>query len=364
MNPLYDLRYAADHFVGIGTYAYCTFEKLLDLPGPERWSALWDPSLAHTRFDLDALRRHPRLRWIEAPAPPLSWGGMRALSAVLVRERPDVSVSPFHLLPRRPPCPAVVTIHDVRPLRFASELPLWKRLPYRWALGHTRAAHAVATPSAFAREEVLDYLPLDPERVHVVPPGTNEGLAAATPQRPERAPDPPFALVVGDNRPHKNLELLAQAWAQDPPPFPLVGAGPVHARHPGLDALARQHGARDVIALGRVSEAELAWLYRHARVLCFPSRYEGFGSPIAEAMRFGVPIVASGIQVLAETAGGAASYRHPDVPREWADEVRRLAADGEARDARVRAAHARSATLTYDATARRMLELARAAAAR
>ena len=113
-----------------------------------------------------------------------------------------------------------------------------------------------------------------------------------------------------------------------------------------------------------VSDAMLGDLYRLADGLLFPSRYEGFGSPIAEAMRFGVPIVASGIQVLAETAGGAASYRHPDVPREWADEVRRLAADGEARDARVRAAHARSATLTYDATARRMLELARAAAAR
>src|SRR5205814_6378291 len=77
MQIAFDLRYAADHFAGIGRHAFCLFEALLELPGPERYTALWNPALAITRFDLEPVRRHPRVTWVEKPfgplAPPSLW---------------------------------------------------------------------------------------------------------------------------------------------------------------------------------------------------------------------------------------------------------------------------------------------------
>src|SRR3989442_16030157 len=67
----YDLRYASDHFTGIGTHAFCLLEAMVALPGDERFVVLWNPALPSTRFDHRALRAHHRIRWVETPARPL-----------------------------------------------------------------------------------------------------------------------------------------------------------------------------------------------------------------------------------------------------------------------------------------------------
>jgi glycosyltransferase involved in cell wall biosynthesis len=83
--------------------------------------------------------------------------------------------------------------------------------------------------------------------------------------------------------------------------------------------------------IGRVSEAELWALYRHATVFAFPSRHEGFGLPVLEAMSQGVPVVASDIPVLREVAGGAAVLVAPDQPQQWAEAIAGLLGDEAAR---------------------------------
>src|ERR1700754_449005 len=65
MNVAYDLRYAADHFTGIGTHAHALLEALLEQPGGERFTVLWNPALPARRFDLEAIARHPRVFWVE-----------------------------------------------------------------------------------------------------------------------------------------------------------------------------------------------------------------------------------------------------------------------------------------------------------
>jgi alpha-1,3-rhamnosyl/mannosyltransferase len=356
----YDLRYACDHFVGIATYAHAVLDALLTLPGDERYVVLWDPRQRQSRFELSGLRSHPRVAWVEKPFAPLGLLAMARVGAWLRALGPAAYFSPFHLLPFRPACPCIVTIHDVRPLRYISELSPWRLAPYRWGLVRATRARVIVTVSEFSRQEVLAMLPAVPDRVRTVHPGVHQGLRRAEPRRPDGMPSREFGLVVGDNRPHKNLSVLARAWSRlgDPPPLELVAVGPTHGRYPGLTELARRSGAR-AVHLGRRTDAELAWLYANATIMLFPSLYEGFGSPLVEALQQGVPAVVSDIPAFREIADGAARFVPPHSPEAWAAEVRRLLADGDERVRLAAAGRRRAAELSYRRTAEGILAILR-----
>lgn len=363
MRIAFDLRYAADHFTGIGTHAWCLFQALLEQPGDERYVVLWNPRLAHRRYDVRALARHPRVEWTEHRIDPMSPAGNWATGAWLRRVRPDLYLSPFYLVPFRAPCPCVVTLHDVWPLRLPHGLSWAKRALFRASLARLSRARLVLTSSAFSRDEIVGLLGLDPARVQAVllgaPPAPGRPGA-----RPAGAPDGPFALVVGDNRPRKNLALLARVWAARAcAGTTLVSAGPLDPRYPSLAELARRTGAPQVVSLGWVGDDELEWLYAHAALLLFPSRYEGFGLPMVEAFARGVPVIGADTPTLAEVAGGAALLLDPDDDEAWTRGVGRLLGDAGERDRRIDAGRARAAALTYRATAERTLALLRAAVA-
>jgi glycosyltransferase involved in cell wall biosynthesis len=354
----YDLRYACDHFVGIGTYAFSLLEALLALPGDERYVVLWDPRQAHARYDLSGLRSHPRVTWVERPYAPLGFWALVQAGAWLRRLAPDAYFSPFHFLPLAPGCPCVLTVHDVRPLRFRDELGPVRRELFHQSLRRACRSQRLVTDSEFSRAEILALLPVVPARVRAIRLGVQPGLGTLAGERPPAVPDGPFALVVGDNRPHKNLVVLAEAWARmgAAAPLALVGAGPVDARHPDLVALARRSGAQ-AHHLGRVSQAGLAWLYRNATLFLFPSVYEGFGLPLAEALAHGLPVVASDLPVLREFGDDAACFVTPDRPDLWARAVADLAGDTSARARLGAAGRVQAAALTYERTARGVLEV-------
>ena len=362
MIVAYDLRFATDHFVGIGTYAFALLEALLTLPGDERYVVLWDPHQAHARFDFAGVRSHPRVIWVEMPYPPLGPWALFQVGAWLRRLSPEVYFSPFHFLPLMPGCPCVLTVHDVRPLRFRDELDPVRMALYRLSLRRACRAQFLVTVSDFSRAEMVAFLPADPVRVRTVRPGVQPGLGSLAPERPPAVPEEPFALVVGDNRPHKNHAVLASAWARfgPSPPLELVGAGPVDARHPDLAVLARRAGAR-AHHLGRVSQGELAWLYQHATLLLFPSCYEGFGLPLAEAFAQGLPAVVSDLSVFREIGGDVACFVAPDRADRWAEVIADLARDAAARERMSAAGRARAADLTYEQTARGLIEVLREA---
>ena len=201
------------------------------------------------------------------------------------------------------------------------------------------------------------------EQVRVVPLGVPATRGTPEPRRPATLPRDPFALVVGINKPHKNLVTLAQAWGSfgDHAPLRLVSCGPEDPRNPRLGPLAEKFGARDVTVLGRVDEDELEWLYRHATALLFPTLYEGFGFPLLEAFTHGVAAIASDIPTLREVGEGAAMFVDPKDPAAWAEAVRQVARDPELRARLQDAGPARARQFRYERTAREMLEVLRAA---
>jgi glycosyltransferase involved in cell wall biosynthesis len=364
MTIVYDLRYASDHFTGIGTHAYCLLEALLALPGPERYTVLWNPELSASRFDLDAVNRHPRVNWVERQWAPLGLASLWRVGRWLHELRPTVYLSPFYFMPFRPGCPCVLTLHDVWPLRLPGGLKFWPRALYQLALAHAAQARFIITSSEFSRREIEELSAVEPGQVRVVALGIPLMRGQIASRRPEGAPEGPFALVVGINKPHKNLATLAAAWATlgPDPPLALVSAGPEDPRHPRLPMLARRQRAARVAALGHVDEDELEWLYDHATLGLFPSLYEGFGLPMVEAFGHGVPVVASDIPTLREVGEGVARFVEPLDSVAWAREVRALALDSGARDAMAEAGRARARELTYERTARATLEVLREAA--
>jgi glycosyltransferase involved in cell wall biosynthesis len=258
--------------------------------------------------------------------------------------------------PLAPPGPRrgrslVVTVHDAVPFTHPETLTprgvAWHRAAISRAM---RLAGAVVVPTAAVADELRRYAP-GPAAVHVVGHGVADALlrppdAAEADRIAEalRLPDA-YVLAVGTIEPRKGLDVLIEAMAAPTAPdLPVVIAGPAGWGGVDLTAIASGHGfaAGRLHLLGRVSDAELAVVLRRATVLAAPSRAEGFGLPVLEAMAVGVPVVHSDAPALVEVAGNTGVVVKTGDPAALADALRsvvdRRAATAEMlRNARLRA---------------------------
>ena len=172
-----------------------------------------------------------------------------------------------------------------------------------------RNCDTVFVNSEYTRGDVIRTLQLDPARVHVAAPGVDAWFG---PDGDRADLGAPYVLTVATLEPRKNLQVLvdAQRLLNGRLLLAVVG-GAGWGKQPLLDA----PGIR---LLGRQDNESLARLYRGAAVVAYPSRFEGFGIPIVEAMASGVPVVASSHASLDEAAGGVALRADPDDPEAWA----------------------------------------------
>jgi glycosyltransferase involved in cell wall biosynthesis len=255
--------------------------------------------------------------------------------------------------------PAAVFIHDLAFRVRPAEVP-WQQRFYMGSLvpPALRAAAAVLVPSQATRTDLLESYPLPglEEKLEVVPEGPSNlaGEAAPLPDGLE----PGFLLAVGTVEPRKNYDRLMAAYrrlrarAQAPP---LVVAGrPGWEARSTLEVLSREPG---VVHLGHVPGPVLRTLYQNARLLAFPSLYEGFGLPLLDAMCESVPALAADRGSLPELADGAALLVDPEDTDAIAAGLERLLSDEELRQRLVEAGRRRAAEFTWESAARRTLEI-------
>jgi glycosyltransferase involved in cell wall biosynthesis len=262
------------------------------------------------------------------------------LNRALARVEAQVFHGTDFAVPYLPRIPAVMTVHDLSPWR--EPAPASARVRRRAGLLlRLRVPTLIHTPSAAVREELIAMFRWPADRVVAVP------LAAAE----HFVPTPtshtaPYFLYLGTLEPRKNLDVLIAAMdllrAQGLN-IPLKLAGQLRDGYRLPDHPAVQW-------LGPQPEGDLPALLSNARAVLYPSRYEGFGLPVLEAMQCGATVIASDIPVHREVGGEAALYAPVSDPAAWASLM--LAAER-----RPALSLARAAQYSWRQTARRMREL-------
>ena len=249
-----------------------------------------------------------------------------------------------HALPLAPGCPAVVTIHDLSFEREPSLMSRKDRLVFKRVVPRAaRKAKRVLTVSERTRRDLRELYGIPDDKIVVTPNGVG---SAFTPGDGKGGYD--YVLMVGAIQGRKNP--LAALAAAESAGLPLIVAGP--AKDEELTRLLERRGAR---IAGYVTGDELVQLYRGAVCLIQPSRFEGFGLPVLEAMACGTPVVAVPEAALQEVAGDAAVWADE---HELGDGIRRAVAE---RERLVAAGLERARAFSWAETARRTLEVYREA---
>ena len=272
-----------------------------------------------------------------ARALPTNLGWMlTGLPRAARRARLDLFHAPSYTAPLAGPRPLVLTIHDVSYERNPEWYP-YKRDPLRRAFYRfsARSADRIVTDSNFSKNEIIDMYSLPPSAIDVV------ALAAAPvfregPALPLPSTIPPrFILHVGDLHVRRNLPMLARAVAalrgrrSDLAALGLVLAGVDRGSGADLQAIAdaASPGTPLVTFAGAASEELLLALYRSAVALAYPSRYEGFGLPLLEAMACGTPVIAAATSSIPEVVGDAGVLLDPDDEAGWIAALERVLDD-------------------------------------
>ena len=264
------------------------------------------------------------------------------LPYVARRDSLDMVHGLAYALPLVSPVPGIVTIYDLTFYRMPEAFPAYNRYYLRLVtrLSARRAEH-VCTISESTRRDIVRTLGVRGSRVSVIYPGIADRFERPAPAeiasfRRERGLPERFVLYLGTLEPRKNVISLLRAYARllhagdDVPP--LIVAGGKGWYFDNIFSEVEELGiAQRVYFPGYVPAAEQPYWYAAADLFVYPSYYEGFGLPVAEAMACGTPVVSSSAASLPEIVGDAGHMVPPDDVDALADAMSRLLASAELR---------------------------------
>lgn len=273
------------------------------------------------------------------------------LSLLLLKSKKWL-ISPGYNAPLISSSPYFITIHDLNHIDRSDNSSPLKRLYYNVILKRLcKRARAILTVSEFSKDRIAQWSGVNPSRIFNVGNGVSENFS---PTGRRHEVDGSYLLCVSNRRGHKNETGMVQAFARAnlPENTRLLFTGEAS---PTLLELANSLGISNrIIFAGKVSEDDLASLYRGALCLVFPSFYEGFGLPIIEAFASGTPVITSNVTSMPEIAGDAALLVDPNNVGEIAAAIEKLYDSAELRAELVQRGFKRVANFTWDAVADRV----------
>lgn len=355
----FDAKRAAQNGTGLGNYSRFVIGAMFNhRPGDDY--CLYVPSPRRNRY-LTALPPNAR---IVAPSGiwcrlPSLWRSA-AMSADIMRD----GVELFHGLSNELPLDirkahgtrSIVTVHDLIFLRHPSYYkPIDRRIyDFKFRRACVNADRVIAV-SECTKRDIMSCYGIDGGKIDVVYQGCDKAFSQVVPDAVKAdvarryALPPRFVLYVGSIEERKNLLLLAQAMRFARHPFRVVAVGRRTPYADKVSAWLERNGLADrVTMLHSVSFADLPAIYQLADVFVYPSRYEGFGIPLLEALCSGVPAIGATGSCLEEAGGSGSVYVNPDDPKELAWQLDRLLDDDEARHAMVAMGKSHAARFTEE----------------
>jgi glycosyltransferase involved in cell wall biosynthesis len=342
---------------GIHRYLYNTLEQLPEIDQRISYSVLVGSGNLPARSDWQVLRsrwptHHPLVRIIwEQLAAPL----------VVRRLKADLFHGMAFSLPWAWAGPSVVTIFDMSFFRYPERLTTSRRLYLRQMVkASARNATQILAISESGKREISEILGVPSSKVQVAVPGLSPIFKRAEPtvvealRVKEKLPER-FILYIGTLEPRKNLTTLLNAYAGLPERkvVKLVLVGPIGWQNEPLMALLDNLGLRnDIIMPGFIAEKDLPAWYSAAEVFAYPSIYEGFGMPVAEAMACGCPVVTSDSSSMPEAAGDAGILVPATDVEAWREALRDLILSPEKRDEMASKGKIHAAQFSWHTTAR------------
>ena len=289
---------------------------------------------------------------IDLGGKPLGLTDPLRLWRYLTALKPAHFFSPGFNAPLGRPCPFSLTVHDLIHLDVRQERSPAKQAYYQLVVKPAvHNADVVFTGSEYARQRIAEWSGVDADRIVL----TGHGVGPAfQPEGPLWAHGRPYLLYVGNQKPHKNVEALVQAFAASGlgGDFDLLLTGELAASV--AQAIDRAHLRDRVKPLGLVPEKDLPSLYRTAHALIMPSLHEGFGLPVIEAMACGTPVLSSNRTSLPEAGGDAVGYFDPEDQESFVGGLRSLRDEGLLSDLRARGLR-RAGLFDWDRVAERVM---------
>lgn len=361
---------------GIGNYIHALLHEYAQLEFPHRVIAYIDKPETASELPVD-----PRIS-VKVITPEFyPFYEQYALPRRVMKDNVDVLHCPANTAPLRIPSSVklVLTIHDVMyllPPAVLSESPsLYQRMGRRyraWIVPRVaRMAERIITVSCYSKQDILDRIQADANRVKVIHSGIGEDIRRSAVRVIEgvtrrHAITSPYVFALGASDPRKNTATVIQAFAK------FFTTCPLHMLViSGLSSAERRRFAQQALSLGLsarvrllpfVSREELIALYSGAEMFVYPTIYEGFGFPVLEAMACGTPVITSSVTSMPEVAGEAALFVDPGDVEALAEAMRLLATTPRLRDESIAKGLQRAKMFSWRRAALETLQVYEAAA--
>lgn len=289
---------------------------------PLLYDARWQGKHGIGRFAAEVAKRCP-MAAIDLPGTPLDFWDPLRLRYALLGCKPGHFFSPGFNAPLGRPCSFSLTLHDLIHLEVREERSSIKQGYYQCIVKPAVLnADVVFTVSEYSRQRIAEWSGI--ALAGIVCVGNGVDSEVFNPRGLAWPHARPYLLYVGNQKPHKNVEGLVQAFALSglSADFDLFLTGDLSRAV--AEIVARLGMLDRVRSLGLVPERDLPSLYRGAHAVIMPSRYEGFGLPVIEAMACGTPVLSSNRTSLPEVGGAAARYFDPDDRESFVEGLRSL----------------------------------------
>lgn len=345
---------------GISRYVIGLVEALIALQNENQYF-LYYQKTTWREAELDWLQGLPNVfhKAIYSPNDlashrPRAWWDI-VLPFHLWKDRIDVFHGPNHFLPKTR-VPTLLTIHDIAYYYMTVHGDGLDRILKQWTQQSMQRASMVTTVSNATREDCIKE-GIDPNKIVTI----YQGFESNTKNNETPLPafiQSPYILFLGTLQPRKNVPFLVQAFAKVKHLIPhrLVLAGAKAESTEEVEKLIVEHELQDrVILTDYISDEQRESLYQHADCFVYPSKYEGFGLVVLEAMSYGVPVIATNNSSLPEACGKAGVLVDDKQPDQLAEFLVQVSVDAELKRSLIEKGQEHAASFTWQACAKQVL---------